>query len=435
MGTRYALWLCTMPSIHKQPGRPFWFCAFSIFNPETHTGKRVFRSTKTRDKKQALEICRAWHKAALKARKGQLSVDAAREVIARGVSDVFTAANVEALPSASIQSWCETWLQAKAIETGESTHDRYKRIVERFTDFLGAKSNRDLSTLQSNDIARFRNREAKELARGTANLSLKVLRVCFGEAVRQGLLAMNPAVRVPILKTRDKSARRAFTLLEIKRLLKACGDDQEWRGLILFGLYLGQRLGDLAKLTWRALNLQTGEIAFTTRKTGRRIVLPLVQPLTDYLTTLPLGDNPNAFIFPNLATHKRTASLSNQFRDILVDAGLVEPRSHQATKKGRSQARELSEISFHSLRHSAVTMLKASGLSDFIAREIVGHESAAISAIHALVHRRSAQCHAGVARRHERLMKMARSKRTTAKADQSEDALRASVSQAPSTRF
>ena len=50
---------------------------------------------------------------------------------------------------------------------------------------------------------------------------------------------------------------------------------------MLFGLYLGQRLGDLAKLTWRAVDLDSGEIAFTTRKTGRRIVLPLVQPLAD----------------------------------------------------------------------------------------------------------------------------------------------------------
>src|SRR5947208_9792111 len=82
-----------MPSIHRQPGRPFWFCAFTLFNPETHTSKRVFRSTKTRDKKQALEICRSWHKAALLGRKGKLSADAARDVIARGVSDVFTAAN------------------------------------------------------------------------------------------------------------------------------------------------------------------------------------------------------------------------------------------------------------------------------------------------------------------------------------------------------
>jgi integrase len=371
-----------MPSIHRQPGRPYWFCAFSIWNPETLTSRRVFRSTKTRNKKQALEICRAWHKAALKARNGKLSVDAAREVIAQGVSDVFTAANIESLPSASIKSWCETWAEAKAIETEESTHARYKRVIERFTGFLGeSKSKRDLSTLQASDVARFRDREAKELSRSTANLSVKVLRICLGEAVRQGLLTLNPGVRVKLLKSNAESKRRAFTLAEIKRILKACGDDIEWRGLVLFGLYLGQRLGDLARLTWRAVDLDSGEIAFTTRKTGRRIVLPLVQPLADYLASLPASDKPNAFIFPQAASAKRTASLSNQFRDILVQAGLVKPlpRGHKSTGKGRNQAREASEISFHSLRHSAVTMLKAAGVSDFITREIVGHESASVS--------------------------------------------------------
>ena len=172
-----------------------------------------------------------------------------------------------------------------------------------------------------------------------------------------------------------------FTLPEIRRILEACGDDVEWRGLILFGLYLGQRLGDLVKLTWRAVNLEQNEIAFTARKTGRRIVLPLLQPLADYLSELQAGDNPNAYIFPNAAKHKYVATLSNQFRDILAEAGLVEPRDHHYYRSttSRPRARETSEISFHSLRHSTVTMLKAAGVSDFIAREIVGHESAAVS--------------------------------------------------------
>src|SRR5215831_10128719 len=321
-----------MPSIHRQPGRPYWFCAFSIWNLETRTSRRVFRSTKTSDRKQALEVCRVWHKAAIKARNGRLSVDAAREVIAQGVSDVFTAANVESLPSASIKSWCDTWAEAKAIETEESTHARYKRVIERFIGFLGeSKSKRDLSTLQASDVVRFRDREAKGLSRSTANLSVKVLRICLGEAVRQGVLAVNPAVRVKLLKSTAESKRRAFTLAEIKRVLKACDNDIEWRGLVLFGLYLGQRLGHLARLTWRAVDLENGEIAFSTRKTGRRIVLPLVQPLLEYLSALTASDNPNAHIFPNAATYKRTAALSNQFREILVDAGLVEPlaRGHK----------------------------------------------------------------------------------------------------------
>jgi hypothetical protein len=134
--------------------------------------------------------------------------------------------------SARCEAWCETWTEAKAIETEQSTHARYKRVRERFTGFLGeAKSKRDLSTLQASDVARFRDREAKELSRSTANLSVKVLRVCLGEAARQGLLTVNPAVRVKLLKSTAESKRRAFTLVEIKSILKACGDDTEWRGL------------------------------------------------------------------------------------------------------------------------------------------------------------------------------------------------------------
>ena len=204
------------------------------------------------------------------------------------------------------------------------------------------------------------------------------MRVCFGEAVRQGLLAVNPGARVKLLKLRDKSARRAFTLSEIKRILKACGDNAEWRGLVLFGLYLGQRLGDLAKLTWRAVNLETGEIAFTTRKTGRRIVLPLVQPFTDYLASLPASDNPNAYIFPR-GNAKRTAHCRISSAKFSLTPDLSNTARTRSDRQGPLQAREASEISFHSLRHSAVTMLKAAGVSDFMAREIVGHESAAVS--------------------------------------------------------
>jgi integrase len=364
-------------SIHKQQGKPFWFCAYTMYDAATGTSRRVFRSTKTSNRKQAESICQSWRKTAERARHGTLSVDAAREIIAQGVADIFKHGNAESMPSTSIKSWLDMWLDRKEKENASTTYARYKIIIERFTEFIDAKCERDLATLQASDITKFLDHEANERATSTANLSVKVLRICLGEAVRQGLLTVNPAVRVNMLKESEESKRRPFTMAEIKRILKAA--NEEWRGLILFGLYLGQRLGDLAGLTWRAVNLESNEIAFKTKKTGRRIVLPLVQPLVDYLSALPSSDNPNAPIFPKAKT-KGTASLSNQFREILVDAGLVEARDYRtANPKGLSGARESSEISFHSLRHSAVTMLKASGLSDVFAREIVGHDSEAVS--------------------------------------------------------
>jgi integrase len=180
------------------------------------------------------------------------------------------------------------------------------------------------------------------------------------------------------LKSSAESKRRAFTLDEVRRILRACGDDNEWRGLVLCGLYLGQRLGDLQRLTWRAVDLERDEISFTAKKTGRRILLPLVPQLVDYFSALPASDNPNAPIFPRSAAIKSTSTLSNQFRDILVEAGLAEPYTLNGNK-GRSAARETIDVSFHSLRHSAVTMLKAAGVSDFMAMQIIGHESSAVS--------------------------------------------------------
>ncbi len=278
-----------------------------------------------------------------------------------------------------MRAWCQMWLQLKSIETEPSTHKRYTGIVTRFLEFLGARAEKDVAAMQSADIVAFRDHEATALSRATANLSLKVIRMVLESAVRQGMATRNVGASVAVLKARGEAKRRAFTLAEIRQILAACSADVEWRGMVLFGLYLGQRLGDLAKLTWRAVNLEQGEIAFSTQKTGRRSVLSLMAPLVEYLENLPAGENPNAFIFPTLAKVTRSGTLSNQFRDILVAAVLVAPRTHQSTGKGRDATRVTSQLSFHSLRHSAVTFLKAAGVSDAVAREVVGHESAAIS--------------------------------------------------------
>jgi integrase len=76
-----------------------------------------------------------------------------------------------------------------------------------------------------------------------------------------------------------------------------------------------------------------------------------------------------------------SSPLSQQFHDLLVSAGLAKPRppERKSTGKGRDTPREHSEISFHSLRHTATSLLKAAGVSESVTRDIIGHESAEIS--------------------------------------------------------
>ena len=63
-----------------------------------------------RRKKAGQEICRAWDKAARLAKKSGLTPDAAREIIAAGVADVFATAMRETMPSGTVRLWCKMWL-------------------------------------------------------------------------------------------------------------------------------------------------------------------------------------------------------------------------------------------------------------------------------------------------------------------------------------
>ena len=230
-----------MASIHKQPGRPFYFCAFNEWDSEASRWKRRFTSTSTANKREAQEICRTWDKAAKAARRGRLTPAAAREIIARGVADVFTASNREHLPSRSVRDWCAAWLDAKRLESAVTTASRYEGIIARFTDHLGRKADRDLAGLTATDIGSFRDSLARDLSRNSANLAVKTLRVCLGSALKQGLVTSNAASQVDKLKARGESQRRPFTLKEIARVLKAA-DGSEWRGMTILGIYLGARL-------------------------------------------------------------------------------------------------------------------------------------------------------------------------------------------------
>jgi integrase len=371
---------CNMASVHRQPKRPYWYGAYT-----TSDGQRHFKSTKTKDKQQALEVVRAWEQAVRQAKARLLTAENARDVIAKGVEDAFMAANAGAMPRTTIGSWVDDWLAAVELERGDAARERYRIVADRFKKHLGAKCQRDLAVLAVDDVERFRDSEAKTRSKSTANLSLKIVRACLSAACRKQLITTNVARLVPILTrhTRDDNgARRAFTETEIARILKVA-KGTEFYGLILMGLNTAQRLGDLAALRWSDVDLTKRLVRFTQKKTGNTVEIPLADVTVDYLLTLPSTDNPKAHVFPKSAetASERTGPLSRQFYEkVLVKAKLAEERKHVKKAKGRTGTRQVSELSFHSLRHSVVTLAKATGATDAQARGLAGHESAAVNA-------------------------------------------------------
>ncbi len=342
-------------------------------------GRRVQRSTKQSNYKKAQALADKWERAAKLAAEKRLGEAQSRQIL----SEIYQTLNGEPLASATAREYLTRWAERRKEDTADRTHAAYAQVIRDFMESLGARAEWDISQINKADVVKYRDLVMKRTSAATANKSLKFLRVAMGAAYKEGVTQDNPAAKVDTLKRRltESRVRRPFTVAELKTILAHAGGD--WKGLILFGVYTGQRLKDIARLTWQNLDLEKAELRFVTGKTGRPMHIPLAAPLLAYIEKMPAGDDPAAPLFPAAfklaALGSAESRLSQQFHGILVGAGLAQPRTKEETGKGHARRRNVSPLSFHSLRHTATSLLKNAGVPEAVAMHIIGHESEAIS--------------------------------------------------------
>jgi integrase len=381
-----------MASIWKDPRSPYWLACFTAYVGAR--AKQLKRTTATADKKLARRIAEELDEVGRGARSPEqikFFLEGLQDLRAKRAARLafdfaYRETTGRSMESKTARGFVESWVERTKSEVSPGTWVKYEQTGKMLLASLGGKADQDISEVRKDDIARFRDEQGKRVQRSTANVYLKIARIIFAAAEADGLLVRNEAKHVKKLKVANEgNARRAFTLPELKKILAHC--DDEWRSLVLFGFYTGARLGDVARLTWQNLDLVTGEMSYKSGKTGRQVVTPLSGALLRHIQTLPAGDDPKQPLhrrsFELVKKDGKAQRLSNQFADILADAGLIAARSHnvedEKQRKGRDTKRNVSEISYHSLRHTAVSLLKTAGVSDAVAQDLVGHESAEIS--------------------------------------------------------
>jgi len=252
-------------------------------------------------------------------------------------------------------------------------------------NWLDPRADEQITLIEKEDIKKFRDFELKRVSWRTARHAIKFSRLVFKSAKEDGKYHEdNPAAGVKIRERDQVIKRRAFTIPEVRPILETA--DAEWRSLVYFGLYTGQRIGDLARLTWQNVDLDRKEIRFVTRKTNRQMIIPIVKPLRKQIEKLPAGDDPHQPLHPRaFASVQKSGevnTLSRQFYELLADAGLVPQKDHSRleTAPGRDGRRRMTETSFHSLRHTATSLMRNAGVSESVVMDIIGHDSAAMSA-------------------------------------------------------
>ena len=355
-----------MASLWKHPNSKFWVACYT-----DRDGRQRKQSTKSTDRRAAMRIAQDLEDA----HRLNLTAHQVRHLY----SETARTLAGEAFQSAGVRDFMGAWLKRREAELAKSSRAAYRQAIDRFLKHLGERENAPLDRLTERDVLSFRDSIAAELSQTTANNLLKLVRVILNAARLDGLMQHDPAARVKALRAvkHDDESRRAFTMDELRAVLEAAGES-EWRSLVLFGLYTGQRIGDLARLRWSSVDVAAGEIRLTTSKTGRRVLVPICAPLREFILSLPASDDPAAPVHPEAATLS-APHLSRQFGDLLAQAGLRANHGHRKREDRTDRRREVNALSFHSLRHTATSLLKNAGVSAVIVQDIIGHESAEVS--------------------------------------------------------
>jgi integrase len=366
-----------MASVWRHPNSKFFTACF-----RTPDGRQRRVTTKETNRRRALKIAEVFEAAARERR----TLMHTRRVIERLHEEI----SHRKIEQESLRSFGKKWLDAKRLEIAPRTLAFYSATIAKLFSFLGETADLSLSEVTKRDLIAFRNATAARTTARTTNHYLKVVRMLFLSARRDGILTENPAEFIEGVRERhDSQIRRAFTIDELRAVLAIC--EPEWKLMVLFGLYTGQRLGDIASLVWSNIDLERAELRLKTRKTGKQLFIPLALPLVEHLGSLPWSDNPRQPLHPRafatLQKHGRTATLSNQFAKLLAEAGLRPHKEHKSTGKGRDVAREQIPLSFHSLRRTATTMLHEAGIPAAVCQALIGHDSETIHDLYVTVGR------------------------------------------------
>jgi integrase len=172
----------------------------------------------------------------------------------------------------------------------------------------------------------------------------------------------NPARKVE--RAAEHNARVRFLARdELERLLGACRQSS-WPRLyllVLMALTTGARRGELAGLTWGAIDLERARASVLATKNGEPRILTLTPAVVEELRRF-VCERSDVRVFPARGA-----------------AGLFQPRQFEASWQAALKAAGVRGFKFHDLRHSCASYLAQDGASLLEIADVLGHKSLAMT--------------------------------------------------------
>lgn len=345
-------------------------------------GKRIAKSTGTHDRAEAEAFARRFLAPYVKG-------DAARtyeNIRAAVMTEEMLAKEREAEgPQLKLsEAWKAYEESPYRRDLSPNTLEGKKQVCKVFLDYMAkvfpeVVEVRHLTRYHTEKYLDFMRREHSA---STYNNRLCVLREIHRNIMERAAAKTNPWDGFP-LRADDSHSRRELTIEELARLVEVANrEGQEFRILFGIAMYTGLRLGDCCKLTWSDVDIVRSIIQKIPEKTkkyrkGRPVTVPIHKVLADLLMQTPV-EKRTGYILPVIGEKASQGPngmgwIHHRINKIFRNAGIV----MSVAVEGRKH--KVPEASFHSLRHTFVSLSANAGVPLHIVQAIVGHESTAMT--------------------------------------------------------
>lgn len=286
------------------------------------------------------------------------------------------------------------YLASVPATSSPSSEMNRKRAFKVFLDYLGADADRRLDTIVYKTCLDFIRIQLQQVSKKTVTQYHTYISKAFADAQDiHGLITRNPMRPVSVAqeakqinpdKGNDMQEREAFTPEEMHRLLTEA--PRPWRDMVAVSYYTGGlRIGDVALMKWESIDWEHRRMTLIEQKTRRLRTQPIIPELLDTLQAIHAEQNgKEEYIFPvqaHIFLSGSRSTVSTSFTNLLQSMGICSAPTTLPKTTGRR--RRLSSKSFHSIRHTVVSMLRVNNAftADTV-RDAVGHESERVEREH-----------------------------------------------------
>ncbi|MEI5993972.1 tyrosine-type recombinase/integrase [Candidatus Enterococcus mansonii] len=274
----------------------------------------------------------------------------------------------------TVGDWVNIWLNQQMVEQlKESTYASYQsKLTIHVLPVIGRIP---LNSLHTGHLDQLVTQLNEKLAPNSVHIVFRIIKSCLKVAQERGHIFLNPAEHTRLPKI-EKKQLPALTRGQQAQVIKE--SKKNTKGLpILLALETGMRIGEICALKWsdidfeqQIINVRRTKQRITSRSFGKeKTKLIETTPKTrKAIRTIPITET----LMEQLLKAKDQASSAAV---VEINGHAVEPRTISYRFEKLKKKLGLSDIVFHSLRHTFATRCVEIGINIATVSALLGHAS------------------------------------------------------------